>query len=599
MKEYRHDIDVVKGLSIIAVVLFHLGLVKSGYLGVDAFFVINGFFLIPSLYKDLLSKEFSYLFFLEKRIVRLLPLITIASAICLVVGYIGMLPDDYENLSQSVVASNLLSQNILSYITVSDYWSAVNDFKPLMHLWYVGILAEFYIIVPLLLLGVVALTDKINISRRGSVISFLLLIAIISFALYVGPWFSDGEKFYLLPCRLFELVSGGLIALLLPNLKVCPCSFNSNIIKKVLLILLTIAIYSSLFRFDFTNIGNEPIVVGSDKPIDDGLIMPKILLLSLTVLLSVIYVNSKCNLIKSNFIEWFGKRSYSIFIWHQVILAFIRYYVTTEITWWGLLFYFVTTFVISELSYRFIEKKVVVSHRSILIWCTSSMICIVAAFIIFLKAGVVRDVPELEIRYGEGKRGMFAEYCDRVYSYNKDFPPHKKGINILVEGVSYGRDFCNILLESEYKDSINLSYVEKWERDDYTERIMKADCIFTFRAKRNVPEYVWKAIDKQRIVGLGPKAFGINNGQIYSQRKKPGYFMMTVEAFPECLRLNDEWKNEWGDDYIDFMEHVVINGDRVRVFTPDHKFISQDCRHFTPAGARWFAKIIDLHRFLY
>ena len=64
MKEYRHDIDVVKGLSIIAVVLFHLGLVKSGYLGVDAFFVINGFFLIPSLYKDLLSKEFSYLFFL-------------------------------------------------------------------------------------------------------------------------------------------------------------------------------------------------------------------------------------------------------------------------------------------------------------------------------------------------------------------------------------------------------------------------------------------------------------------------------------------------------------------------------------------------------
>ena len=209
-----------------------------------------------------------------------------------------MLPDDYENLSQSVVASNLLSQNILSYITVSDYWSAVNDFKPLMHLWYVGILAEFYIIVPLLLLGVVALTDKINISRRGSVISFLLLIAIISFALYVGPWFSDGEKFYLLPCRLFELVSGGLIALLLPNLKVCPCNFNSNIIKKVLLILLTIAIYSSLFRFDFTNIGNEPIVVGSDKPIDDGLIMPKILLLSLTVLLSVIYVNSKCNLIK-------------------------------------------------------------------------------------------------------------------------------------------------------------------------------------------------------------------------------------------------------------------------------------------------------------
>ena len=114
---YRSDLDALKGIAIIAVVLFHLGLLKSGYLGVDAFFVINGFLVIPSIIKKIEDKEFSYFDFLKKRIVRLLPLIVLASLVSLLLGVILMLPDDLENLSQSVIASNLMSQNILSAIT--------------------------------------------------------------------------------------------------------------------------------------------------------------------------------------------------------------------------------------------------------------------------------------------------------------------------------------------------------------------------------------------------------------------------------------------------------------------------------------------------
>lgn len=596
MKDYRHDIDTLKGLSIIAVVLFHLGIVKSGYLGVDAFFVINGFFLIPSMFRDIIGKRFSYLLFLEKRVIRLLPCILIASFVCLVIGYLGMLPDDYENLSQSVVASNLLSQNVLSYFTVSDYWNAVNDYKPLMHLWYVGILAEFYIVLPLLLIAARTISDKIQIDRKKTLLVTLALLALISFVLYIGPWLSDGAKFYLLPCRLFELILGGLLALLLGNMSFSKESLRKSI-KYVILFVLTVTVFSSLFKFNISSIGNPPTIVGADKPIDDGLVLNKTILLLLTVICTVLFVNIGGVNIKSRFLEWFGRRSYSIFIWHQVILAFMRYYVTTDITIASLLAFMILTVIVSEVSYQFVERKVTISIKNLLICCSAAVICIILSGCIYLKAGVVRDVPELEIKKGEGKRGMFSEYCDRIYKYNNDFTKDNGKLNVLVEGISYGRDFCNVLLESEYKDSINVSYIEKWENTDYTDRIKKADIIFTFRNKSKVPNYVWENARTTKIIGLGPKAFGINNGQIYSCRKSKNYFNLTAEAFPECLSLNNKWGNEWGNNYVDFMEHVVVNGDRVKVFTPDHKFISQDCRHFTPAGAKWYASVLELDRF--
>lgn len=74
---YRKDLDALKGIAIIAVVLFHIGLLKSGYLGVDTFFVINGFLVIPSVIKKIDIKDFSFLYFMRRRVVRLLPLIVL------------------------------------------------------------------------------------------------------------------------------------------------------------------------------------------------------------------------------------------------------------------------------------------------------------------------------------------------------------------------------------------------------------------------------------------------------------------------------------------------------------------------------------------
>lgn len=148
-------IDVLKAVAIIAVVFYHAGYLTYGYLGVDMFLVINGYFITMSLEKKWSSIDCSggehsffsgYVSFLWSRIIRLLPVLLIACLACMVWGYFVMLPDEYENIGESVVATNLFSNNILQSIVSKDYWNLDNNYKPLMHTWYVGVLIEFYVV---------------------------------------------------------------------------------------------------------------------------------------------------------------------------------------------------------------------------------------------------------------------------------------------------------------------------------------------------------------------------------------------------------------------------------------------------------------------
>lgn len=142
--------DVLKAIAIIAVVLYHLGTCEYGYLGVDIFLVIAGFFTFQSVEKHVVNKG-GYLWFVENRVFRLWPLLLLAGVMCLGWGWL-MMPDDFENTAQSIVATNFFGNNVLQSITTKNYWDVVNEYKPLMHTWYVGLIMQFYIIVPMLLL---------------------------------------------------------------------------------------------------------------------------------------------------------------------------------------------------------------------------------------------------------------------------------------------------------------------------------------------------------------------------------------------------------------------------------------------------------------
>lgn len=589
VSNYRFDLDLLKGLSIIAVVLYHIGWLSTGYLGVDVFFAINGFFVVPGLLKRIGRGDFQYINFLLKRIMRLWPLILLASALTLVVGAFGMLPDDFENLAQSVVASDLMSNNVLAALTTKNYWDSANEYKPLMHFWYVGILVEFYVIMPLVLL----LCNKVARVFMKDAFSFNLaavwIIFFVSLSLYLFSDMPKGDKFYYLPCRLFELLAGGLIGIYASKNEYFTLSAK---VRDIALLLVILLIFGAWYLPASSN--NE---IGSvSGQIVYQIIISPVLLLIVTVLMTCLVLASSqvgAFMQRVKFllgIAFIGKMSFSVFVWHQILLAFYRYFVSDEMTWLFCLGLWISTLVLSLITYYGIEQRLQPTWKNFGLSVVLFVLTVVPAGWVYINAGVIRDVPELGIKKGDVHRGMFAEYCDRVYQYNKDFANNGK-LKVLVEGVSFGRDFANILLESEWADKIDLSYLYKHD-EKYQQRYADCDILFTFSSKDNVPSYVWENMkDSSRIIGLGTKNFGTCNGQVYQKRNESDYFEQTINIYPNFYKLNEQWKGGWGEEnYVDFLKLSTAEDGKIRVFTDDHKFISQDCRHLTQDGAKWFAK---------
>lgn len=592
LRPHRLDLDILKAVSIIAVVFYHIGWLDTGYLGVDVFLAINGFLVIPPLVSKISNQSFDYWQFLLKRVMRLWPLILLATIVSLVIGYFIMLPDDYENLSQSVIASDLMSQNILSAITTRDYWDAANEYKPLMHFWYIGILIEFYLIIPIVLMLVKRCVKNSKFNFDTISVIVLCVLAISSLSLYLHPAINAGDKFYFLQYRLWEIVVGGLLGIY-ANHKVKQNS-EANIFGWIGIIGVLVVILGSLYM-PTTESDINPV----SGLINHTMIIPQNLLLILVVLFTVFVlkypVSFNKELLVTRGLGYIGKISFSIFVWHQIILAFYRYRSGNSMSLIFVVCLWIITCVLSIITYKTIEQKIKPTWRSFSICCIVLFLTCIPAGWIYINAGVVRDVQELDIcrKDADATKGQFAEYCDRVYAYDQDFPVNDK-VNVLVEGVSFGRDFANVLLESHQINNINLSYIFLHD-EKYLERYANCDYLFTFSNKEEVPDYVWNAINSNALVyGIGPKNFGECNGVIYRNRNKVDYYDQTISILPSFYTINEEWKSQWTPEYyVDLLEISTVGHNKVKVFTDDNKFISQDCRHLTKAGAKWFANRIN------
>lgn len=592
----RIDLDCWKGIAIIAVLLYHLSIVKTGYLGVDLFLVINGFLIIPSVMKQIQEGTFSYVTFLRKRILRLAPLILIASALSLAVGYSGMLPDDYENLSQTAVASNVFSQNILASITTRDYWKSSNAFSPLMHMWYVGILVEFYFIFPLIALGLRKVKTRLS---DASINIFLVALTLFSIIIFINPNVPIGNRFYLLPYRLYEFTLGGLIGFnsifIKGKLDKIP---GLNLLHAATALLLLALLGSSLFFINQDPLGLRLTIIGvyGIEPLSSE--TTRNLLILSTSLLSAIVISRNVSgkpllntSIVSNTIALLGRASFSIFVWHQILIAFYRYFISPELTLGFLVYFALSLALLSAVSYRYVEQAIKPDNRSLL-GCIMADIAITAvALLIYLHAGVMRDVPELDVSKDNVQRNMFALYCDRVYQLDQDFPINGKP-NVLIVNASFARDFANVLLESSYKDSVNISYSFEWD-ELLKERISQSDFIFAFGFKQEIPAYVFENMKPSaKIWGIGTKNFGFTSGNVYARRNEPDYFQSAIPLREELRQANDSLRQSWGENYIDFVQ-LSLNGEgNISLFTPEHKLISQDCNHLTQNGAKHFAALV-------
>ena len=598
---YRNDLDLLKGFAILAVVLYHSGIFPSGYLGVDAFLVINGFLIVPKLIRDIQKGSFSFLTFLEKRIMRLLPLMLLASAVVLLIGYFTMLPDDFENLSESAVATNFFSNNILQAMTTKNYWAVNNDYKPLMHTWYIGILFQFYLLLPLILMLLKKASSMLHFRFDKAAHIVIGLLCLLSLIWFLKPSTSIGNRFYLIQYRFFEMGLGGLMGVWYMRANSWKI-FNNGIISGLCFVLLLLVINFGIFSFGEAEIDYN-IVSGMNRI--DSSVIPRQALLLITVALTCFFVaaNNEKSLVvkaleKTGIFNLMGKMSYSIFIWHQPVLAFYRYCVTDQLTPGFMCVFALAVFAVSYLTYLYVEKiktgvpaKIMVGLAFLAVNGT--------AYAIYNKAGVVRDVPELYVEKGKTKRGMFAEYNDRIFNHNKDFPSPNGKSNVLVIGNSFARDWANILLETAYADSINLSYVFQIS-PKYTERIKNADYIFFFGWKHDVPDYLWaNQKEGSSVWGIGTKNFGSCNGIIYKNRNHDDYFQQRVKINPSFYQIDDMLKAEWGDHYIEMLDLVSDADSTVTVFSKDNKYLSQDCKHLSKGGAEFYADAIDFSTFFH
>ena len=569
------QIDFLKGVAIMAVIMYHAKLFTYGYLGVDIFFVIAGFFTTRSVVRALGGNSFGYLSFLRSRLVRLWPLVLLVSGVSLFLGYYFMLPMAYKNTCETVVGSSTFLNNFVQFVTSSNYWDGSNDYKPLMHTWYLGVLMQFYFVFPLLML----FAHKVGGGKMRYMVGLLIIIVAFSLTFYLLPHVSTAQKFYLLPARLFEFALGGLLV------------FRGQIRRKSNQLLAGLFLLSLILLVS----ANWDMEVAQMR-------------LLLTVMVSTCFLafvlDGSAPHMSSRFLTpvvYVGKASLSFYLWHQVVLAFYRYIFNDELHLIDYLIVFLVCSLLAAFSYELIEKRLLGRLNNKKLQIGTIIICVLLSFFLFFPSawgyshhGLVRDVPELDLYVGRDNNLESQDYNNRIYAMDCDFPDSGKR-KVLVAGDSFARDWVNVLLEAGVDSVMDISYHADTD-SELEHRIEQADVIFV---STNAPfERYWRYLPRmlsKKFWRVGIKNFGTRNGIVYNNdRYGKDYFSQTIQVTASIEQLNNTEKGIFGKHYIDVMTALRLVDGSIPVFTPSHGFYSHDGLHLTRAGAKELARRLDV-----
>jgi peptidoglycan/LPS O-acetylase OafA/YrhL len=203
---YRPDIDGLRALAIITVLLFHAfpTVLPGGFIGVDIFFVISGFLISSVIFVGLQRKSFSFLGFYANRIKRIFPALLLVLIACFVAGWLFLFPGEYAGLGKHIVAGAAYIENLVLRRELG-YFDTESLHKPLLHLWSLGIEEQFYLTYPFLVWAVWRL--------RRNMFAVLGSLVLISFLFNVWRIRTDAASSFLLPqTRFWELWMGGILA---------------------------------------------------------------------------------------------------------------------------------------------------------------------------------------------------------------------------------------------------------------------------------------------------------------------------------------------------------------------------------------------------
>ena len=173
---YRPDIDGLRAIAVLSVVLYHFDVsgVGGGFVGVDVFFVISGYLITGIIHSELAKGEFTLARFYERRARRIFPALFVMLLATMVAGLFLLLPSDLARLGQATIATILFLSNVL-YYRQSGYFDEGSDFNALLHTWSLGVEEQFYVGLPLLLMAV-------HRYRPHWLVRVVALCALLSFA---------------------------------------------------------------------------------------------------------------------------------------------------------------------------------------------------------------------------------------------------------------------------------------------------------------------------------------------------------------------------------------------------------------------------------
>lgn len=327
--KYRPEIDGLRAIAVLPVILFHAGFstFSGGFVGVDVFFVISGYLITSIIVKDVEAGTFSFWDFYERRARRILPALFLVMLCCIPFAWMWMLPMELKAFSTSVVSVCLFASNFLFW-RQSGYFDAAAEMKPLLHTWSLAVEEQYYIIFP------IAILLMWRLGRRN-VIGSIALVAVLSLAL--SEWASShysSANFYLLPTRAWELMAGAL------------CSFA--IVKH------------SIPRDNVLSLAGLAAIAVSVFTYDETIPFPSLYALlpvlgTCAVLLFARQGTIVGSLLSFKPIVGIGLISYSAYLWHQPLFAFARIRSLTEPTWQLMLGLAIASIAFAYLNWRFVE----------------------------------------------------------------------------------------------------------------------------------------------------------------------------------------------------------------------------------------------------
>jgi peptidoglycan/LPS O-acetylase OafA/YrhL len=208
MSQYRADIDGLRAVAILPVVLFHAGFrfAPGGFVGVDVFFVVSGYLITALIHGEMAAGRFSLLHFYERRVRRLFPALFAMLAFSTVVAAWLLLPQDLRYFGGSLFATTLFASNVFFWLEAG-YFDVAAERKPLLHTWSLAVEEQFYLLFPLFLLLLLRWLPR----RLVLVTLGVTLVSLLASEFVLRH--SDSAAFYLAPFRAWELGLGALLAL--------------------------------------------------------------------------------------------------------------------------------------------------------------------------------------------------------------------------------------------------------------------------------------------------------------------------------------------------------------------------------------------------